>query len=89
MRYKRTPEFREAYDALPDSIKEKAKKAFALFKQDPKHPSLHTKKIKGVEGIYEGRIDRKYRFTFHYDDKGVVFRRIGPHSIINEEADED
>ena len=87
MRYKRTPEFREDFDALPEKIKEKVKKAFELFQQDDHHPSLHTKKIKGTTDIFEGRIDRKYRFTFHYEEDAVVFRKIGPHRVVDEEAE--
>ncbi len=88
MKYRRTPEFKADYEALPDEIKAKVKKAFELFKEDPKHPSLHTKKIKGTEGVFEGRIDRNYRFTFHYEEDTVFFRKVGPHRIIDEEANE-
>ncbi len=86
MKYKMTPEFREDYAALPEAIKAKVKRAFELFQQDPRHPSLHTKKIRGTEGIFEGRIDRQYRFTFHYEGDAVFFRKVGPHHIIDEEA---
>jgi mRNA interferase RelE/StbE len=91
MRYWRKKKFIKAYRALPPEIKEKVRKAFELFKQDPKHPSLHTKKIKGIKGqdVFEGRIDKSYRFTFHYDGDEVVFRNIGPHDIVDEEADQD
>jgi mRNA interferase RelE/StbE len=89
MRYRRTPEFIEEYEALPAKIKAKVKKAFKLFKENPRHSSLQTKKIQGVEDIYEGRIDRKYRFTFHYDGDTVVFRRIGPHDVVDQEANQD
>jgi hypothetical protein len=40
-----TPSFWANYDALPDSIKMLADKDFELLKQNPRHPSLHFKKV--------------------------------------------
>ena len=85
MKYRRTDYFKKAYQSLPEAIKEKVAKAFRLFQQDPHHPSLGVKKIKGAKGIWEGRIDRDYRFTFHYEKNGdtgetvCVFRNIDSH----------
>ncbi len=85
MKYRRTEHFKQAFKSLPADIQEKAAKAFRLFKDDPRHPSLVIKKIKGTAGIWEGRVDQSYRFTFHYE-KGasaeetvVVFRNIDRH----------
>ena len=88
MRYVRTPLFKKDFKNLPDEVKEKAKKAFRLFRENPHHPSLRTHKVEGTSNptIWEGRIDRKNRFTFYYEGDEVRFRRIGPHSIIEEEA---
>jgi mRNA-degrading endonuclease RelE of RelBE toxin-antitoxin system len=84
MRYRRTPEFNAMYDALPDEIKLKARKAFELFKENPRHPSLQTKKLHGVNNIFEGRIDIRYRFTFSYEGDRIVFRTIGLHKIVDD-----
>ena len=40
------------------------------------------KQIRGLPGVWEGRIDIRYRFTFHYEEDLCVFRNIGPHSIL-------
>jgi len=88
MIYRRTPGFKKAYKVLPDHIKAKVRKAFVLFQQDPRHPSLGVKKVKGTQGIWEGRIDDFYRFTFQYlrqaeaEETICLFRNIGPHDII-------
>ena len=85
MIYQRTERFRRAFMALPGPIQEKVYKAFALFQKDPSHPSLVIKKIKGLEGIWEGRIDQNYRFTYHFEkDLGseemvCVFRNVDNH----------
>ena len=67
MIYRRSQRFHKAFRSLPAPIQAKAVKAFALFAADPQHPSLGIKKIKGAENIWEGRVDRAYRFTFHYE----------------------
>jgi len=37
--------FWDAYQRLPQQVRELANKNFALLKDDPKHPSLHFKKV--------------------------------------------
>jgi len=41
------------------------------------HPSLHTKKIKGREGIWEARIDLSYRLTFEIIGETIFLRVAG------------
>jgi mRNA-degrading endonuclease YafQ of YafQ-DinJ toxin-antitoxin module len=90
MKYKSTRKFQEDYQKLTPELKEKAKKVFRLFQDNPRHPSLQTHSIRGTKNpkIFEGYVDRNsgYRFTFHYEEDTVVFRRIGPHKIIDKEA---
>ena len=89
MKYRRTKKFRECYDELPEEIKEKAKKAFRLFQENPDHPSLRIRKMVGHKDIWEGHVDIHYCFTFHYekdektDEKICVFRVIGTHKIYD------
>ena len=92
MIYRRTKRFKESFEALPIEIKEKAIKAFSLFKVNKDHPSLVIKKMKGKENVWEGRIDISYRFTFHFEhdretgDTTCVFRNIGPHGVLGRSA---
>ena len=46
---------------------------------------MSIKRVQGMPGVWEGRIDIRYRFTFHYEDDTCVFRNIGPHVIIERE----
>jgi hypothetical protein len=34
------PQFWELYSALPENVRQQARQAYALFQQDPHHPSL-------------------------------------------------
>jgi len=85
MIYRQSNRFKNALQVLPVEIRNKVKKAFTLFQQDPRHPSLVIKKIQGYEGVWEGRIDQHYRFTFHFetdrktDETICVFRNVDKH----------
>jgi mRNA interferase RelE/StbE len=56
--------FTKAYLRLPLEIREKVKKALTLLEENPRHPSLRTKPIKGARGFYEARVDISYRLTY-------------------------
>ena len=90
MKFRKSKRFQKSFDGLPAHIQDKARKAFGLFRRQPYppfHPSLVIKKIKGREGIFEGRIDDFYRFTFEIirqDDETIYyFRNIGRHDITS------
>jgi hypothetical protein len=53
-----SPEFWTLYDRLPQEIQEQARKQYALFRQDPFHPSL---RLKPVGLFWSVRISRSYR----------------------------
>lgn len=66
-----------AYDALPSNVRGQADRAFVLMKQDPKHPSLHFKKI-GPR--WSARVGRKYRALALETDGGFLWYWIGSHA---------
>ncbi len=74
-----TNRFKKAYQRLPQTIQNKVKKALRLLLENPKHPSLHIKRIQGTDKIFEGRIDLKYRFSFEYDNEDILLRNVDNH----------
>jgi len=74
--------FDKDYLDLPNSIKEQVDKQLILFLNNPHHPSLKTKKVKGHPRIWEGRITKNYRFTFQFEGDLYILRRIGTHNIL-------
>jgi hypothetical protein len=44
-----------AYAALPDRIKILARRAYKQFQQDPNHPGLEFKPVKGTKDLYSAR----------------------------------
>jgi len=70
------PDFWKCYHKLPDEIQKQAEKAFALLKENPRHPSLRfEKKGKG----WSARVSRGYRALAKQRPEGLVWFWIGPH----------
>jgi mRNA-degrading endonuclease RelE of RelBE toxin-antitoxin system len=74
-----TDRFVRAYDQLPGEIQKKVKKALRLLDSDARHPSLQVRPIQGLSGIYEARVDRKYRMTFEFDGDLRIMRNVDNH----------
>ena len=58
MRHFASPAFWEAYERLPEAVRELADKNYALLKRDRHHPSLHFKK---VGRFWSVRVGLRYR----------------------------
>jgi mRNA-degrading endonuclease RelE of RelBE toxin-antitoxin system len=77
--------FTKEYHHLPSQWQKQFDEKFRLFLQDPRHSSLHVKKMQGTQGIWEARISQSYRWTFELIQSGVRLRHIGSHDILREE----
>ncbi len=82
MKIKAYYRFKKSYQKLPENIQKKVDKQIAHLSKDIKHPSLHTKKIKGREGILEARIDIYYRVTFEIIEDTIFLRVVGNHDEV-------
>jgi len=71
IKIRRSERFKDAFKKLDLQIRKKVERALRLFIQNPRHPSLHTKKIQGKKDVWEVRVDIHYRFTFDVTDEGV------------------
>ncbi len=71
--------FKEKVEQLHPNVKKVLKNKLELMYQNPKHPSLRTKKIKGSSDIYEASITMNYRMTWQYYNEGILLRNIGEH----------
>ena len=75
-----TRRFLKSFARLPSTIQGKVKKQIRLLAENPRHPSLQTKPIQGVVGLYEARIDRDYRLTYEREpDDPLLLRLVGKH----------
>ena len=79
MRSRATPRFWAAYRELPPEIKELARKAYGLFRDNPRHPSLQFKKVHD-DSIYSVRVTLGYRALGLLEDEEVTWFWIGTHA---------
>ncbi len=70
MRHFASPAFWDAYQKLPNAVRELADKNYALLKTDPRHPSLHFKKI---DRFWSVRIGLRYRALATETDDSLLW----------------
>lgn len=73
MKVRLTSGAQKQFKNLPFEIQKKARKQFGYLIEDIRHPSLHAKKYQEGLGLWQGRIDKSWRFYFHI---------IEPHYIV-------
>ncbi|KKM12575.1 cytotoxin [Clostridiales bacterium PH28_bin88] len=71
--------FGDKVKKLPIEVKRALKKKLELLLENPRHPSLRTKKIQGQDGIFETSITMNIRMTWQYTEDGILLRNIGEH----------
>jgi mRNA interferase RelE/StbE len=74
--------FDQDYSRLPGNIKDRADKQLTLLMENPQHPSLRLKKVRGTDDIWEARITRGYRMTLTIVGDTYILRRIGVHDVL-------
>jgi hypothetical protein len=79
VRSRATPRFWAAYRELSPEIRELARKAYRLFRDNARHPSLHFKKIHD-DSIYSVRVTLGYRALGLLEDEEITWFWIGTHA---------
>jgi hypothetical protein len=74
--HRTTPQFWNRFNKLPDRAQKLARTNFELLKQNPKHPSLHFKK---VGQFWSARVGLSYRALAVEDGEDFIWVWIGDH----------
>jgi mRNA-degrading endonuclease RelE of RelBE toxin-antitoxin system len=82
MKLRPTERFCKDYERLPPQFQRRVDKALELLLQNPRHPSLQIKKLKGYETRWEGRVTLHYRFTFTLEGDTCILLRVGTHDLL-------
>jgi len=77
MTHRATPRFWACYRLLPKEIQELADRCYEMLKNDPRHPSLHLKKIGEVWSV---RVGLHYRALAVEEGSEFVWVWIGTHA---------
>ena len=74
------PDYWRLYHRLPAHVRATADKNFAILKSDPKHPSLHLKKIGDLWSVRIGKHYRAIGMDAPRVADGILWFWIGPHA---------
>lgn len=74
-----TKRARKNFANLSPQLKAQARKQLALLQQNLRHPSIDAKKYGGADDIWQGRVNRDYRFYFRIVDDTYRILMIVPH----------
>jgi hypothetical protein len=75
-----TEDFLACFAVLPEAIKDQARRAYRLWRQNPSHPGLHFKRVHDREPIYSARVGRGWRVLGLLEGDTVTWFWIGSHA---------
>lgn len=79
-----TDRFARNYRRLQAIEKKQAKAKIELLKNNPNHPSLRTKKVMGIDGLFEASVNMSIRILWYYEKSAtIVLLDIGHHDILS------
>jgi hypothetical protein len=77
MRHFASPAFWDAYQRLPEHIRNLADKTYVLLRNDPQHPLLQLKKVGRYWSV---RVGARHRALVTDVDEGLLWFWIGSHA---------
>ena len=75
-----TEDFVACFAALPTEVREQARRAYQIWRDNPSHPGLRFKPVKGHEGLYSVRVGRSWRALGRLKEDTVTWFWIGSHA---------
>jgi hypothetical protein len=77
-------EFRELFQGLPNAVQQQATRAYALWRSDPLHPSLHFRRVSQNQPLYSARIGMSHRALGLRVNNHLFWFWIGSHADYDE-----
>ncbi len=82
MRLGFTDSYLRDYRRLPPEVQRHADQRLDRLLENPRHPSLRMKKMRGTRTLWEVSVTMSYRITFEIRDDTYHLRRVGTHDIL-------
>ena len=79
MQFVHTDRFARSYRSSPVAVQRAFDRKSVLMLRDLRHPPLRTKKYDDARAIWQGRINRSWRFYFMIDGDTYVLLDMMPH----------
>ena len=80
MNSRTTRQFRELLAAQPRHVRQQAREAYRLFRDNPRHPGLHFKRVHQEPPIFSARVGIGFRAVGVRDGNTIVWFWIGSHA---------
>ncbi|MBC8867900.1 MAG: hypothetical protein H8E44_00695 [Planctomycetes bacterium] len=80
MNSRTTRQFRELLAALPRHVRQQAREAYRLFRDNSRHPGLHFKRVHDDPPIFSARVGIGNRAVGVRDGDAIVWFWIGSHA---------
>jgi plasmid maintenance system killer protein len=71
--------FLSSYGEAPPEIRKLCNKQILFLSQDIRHPSLRAKKYHREDGVWQVRVNRKWRFYFEIHEHSYYLMDVIPH----------
>lgn len=71
--------FQRSYAASPAEVRKQCDKQLLLLAEDFRHPSIRAKKYDEARKIWQGRINRGWRFYFLIEEDRYYLLDMMPH----------
>jgi hypothetical protein len=75
-----TRRFWALFQALPDEVQELAVQSYDLWRRDPRHPSLHFRRLRGTADRFTIRVGDHYRALGTLTADTIAWVWIGTHA---------
>lgn len=83
--YTFTERFQKHYKKLTSQEKSLLKNKLKLLAENPMHPSLRTKRIRGTTDLFECSVNMDIRIIWFYEgEKMIILVDVGHHDILNQ-----
>jgi hypothetical protein len=80
MRSRATRRFWKRFAALPNDAQLLAKRNYRLWRENPAHPSLHFRPLRGHDNLFTIRIGDHYRALAEMESGDFTWIWIGTHA---------
>ena len=80
MNSRTTRQFRGLLAALPGHVRQQAREAYQLFRDNPRHPGLHFMRVHDDPPIFSARVGIGFRAVGIRDGNTIVWFWIGSHA---------
>ena len=76
--------FHKHYQKLQTEEKKRVKHKIKLLFENPLHPSLRSKRIKGTVDLFECSVNMDLRIIWYYEGRDIVMLLdVGHHDLLN------